>query len=248
MSGLIYRIFAVSKKKLFLLTFILFVFELLILLTAVSCNCGNLAKLDEGTVKSVQNMLCNVANYFAPFFILFIMIAVIVDTVSDDLRTHWRSYAYTLPVSALRYNAAFYIMIAAIGTSLIAFLTLCSAIVAYITDRNFTADSFKKILVLSSVVIIYSLIEYNLVSLVRNGKAAKAISVVTILAFIYGGFFILFRDLLKKDADQVAIIMQKKEQFEKFTDNISPYLPFILIGAFVLNWFISVKLTQRREK
>ncbi len=236
-----------SKKPLFIQTFILFIFEFLMIMTAVSGNCGNISKLGEGPVSSIDYALFNLSIYLSPFFIPVITTELIFHSVSNDYCTRWRSYSYTLPVSAWKYNSAFYISVLAAGTFLTVIIVLSSLILSVISNIEYTGKILCSTLFLSSILILYSIITYNILLLTKSEKAAKAISAFAIAGLFNFVFIIFFNELLDENVNEAEILKQKIESFNNFVQNISPLLPFIIIGSLALNWFISVKLTQRRE-
>lgn len=255
MKGLIYRILVITKKQLIYGAVLIAAFIILGLLFGASYRFGNLKLImlilePDSSADDIQNSIKGIANAMV-FMVLMGIITVMgqgLTTVTEDYKTKWNSFAYTLPVTPRQTAAATYILlIIEYAVSFVIFL-LSAVMINRFFGLSLTMKNIGNYSMTMLGALIVVLILYN-ISL-RFGGEQKAIlillcsvyvAIIVIMAAVAALHDKIPEYILKPIVNTLiaAFIMFRKTMF---------LFPVYSAAAIALCFHRSVELIERREK
>ena len=260
MSGLLYRIFHISKKR-FIMTFCIMAgFDIMGVLVMLSADFGNISKLPAEELPKIKDTIYMLFLYPSALMGSFIMDSV-CRTVKSDISTRWKSYAYTLPVKPVKYSGAFFIMFFLGFLVSAAAVMVHAVIISAVAHRELTVNSLKILMALLLMCLFAAMLKYLLLLLTRSEKAANAVLIAVPLAIYFAVesyFFYIIDQFDEKTAglsDEAAksiafdaFLVEKFMDMKGFWEEVLHMLPFVLADLIILIFYLSVKRIERREK
>lgn len=194
MKGLVYRIFIISRKTIISGFVTMLAFIALGILFGASSRFGNLRLImlcsDPDLTEAKLNESIAAVAKTSVYMVLFGVIVILTQsliTVTEDTRTKWKSFAYTLPVSPRKAVAAAYIvMLAEYAAAFLLFL-ISAAVIYGFFGMSLTLKDIAAYATLMLAGFIAILISYN--TALRFGGEQKALLIL--FAIVYGAFMLI---------------------------------------------------------
>ncbi len=257
-KGIIYRELYLNRKR-YIVGFVVYIAMLFIgVLIRMSMSFGNLAHDDEEVLNSMDMITYYMFTLATPL-ILIISFAETPEIIVSDHKTNWTRFSYTFPISTKKM-ALYKTGISACGyliSVIISILNFC--IFCSLCNRKFDVFNFKIMMI---VMFVFELTTANEQILTYKFKNITLTQVVTGLIFtvmlMAGGLGIAV--YMGKAIDKYAIDIENDDMsgMDMFLDELADklknimdvfviFVPFLIVGIFVLEYFLTKKILSRRE-
>lgn len=255
MKGLIYREIYLARKNYFF-GFVSYLIVILFgVLARISMLHGNLAKLSEETYNAVDKN-----TYYAftllPALLLFFSLMGEGGVIVSDYKSKWNMFSYTLPVSEKKQAAVKYgIKAAAMVVSLLLSM-LNAAVIGELCGKGFDFGVIKYIFAVMLVAVLFSCAATPMYVKYRSSNAGT-LRIFGVCAVIYVIIMIFLQRQLQDFVESHSDISEDKamdlfadrlvDSAEKLRDVIFIVMPIIIIAAFALGFYFTVRFLKRRE-
>lgn len=268
MRGMIYRELHIAKKYYIINIAVFLMIMLLEVLVMLSMKYGNLATMEREDFETLDTATYYIFTYLIPvvFFILLNEGSVII----SDAKSKWTLFSYATPVSVYKKAGVKFIIKI---SSLIIALSLSfinAAIVANLNGKSIDKMFVQIIFIIAAITVFVSCL--TMPFLIRCKTEKQAGTVGSVIGFIMIGsfYFAMYRLIsnLKETVYSDATLQMSEEELEIFfnensadiilqrvleivtslRDTLSTIAPFVIIGALVGSYFLTVMQMKRREK
>ncbi len=258
-KGIIYREIYLNRKR-YIIGFAVYIAMIFIgVLFRMSMSFGNLAHADEEVFKSVDMVTYNMFTLATPV-ILIISFAEAPEIIVSDYKTNWLKFSYTFPITP-KETALYKTAISVAGylfsviVSIINFCIFCP-----LCDRKFDVFNFKIMMIIMFVFALITATEQLLTCKFKNITLTQMVtSLIFTLAFGIVGLttaVYLSKGMKKYSADIESGDMSGMDTFSEnlfeklkdFLDIFVIFVPFMIVGVFVLEYFLTKSILSRREK
>lgn len=257
-KGIIYRELYLNRKRC-IVGFVIYTAMLFIgILVRMSMSFGNLAHADEEVFRSMDVVTYYMFTLATPI-ILIISLAETPEIIVSDYRTNWTKFSYTFPISP-KEMALYKTGISACGymisviVSIINFCIFCP-----LCDRKFDVFNFKIMMILMLVFALTTATEQILTHKFKNVTLTQMVTslIFTVILMSGGLGMVLYmkKGMKKYSVDIESGDMSGMETFigelidklKDFLDVFVIFVPFLIVGVFVLEYFLTKKILSRRE-
>ncbi len=257
-KGIIYRELYLNRKR-YIVGFAVYIAMLLIgVLLRMSMRFGNLADTGEEVFKGMDMMTYYMFTLATPV-ILIISLAETPEIIVSDHQTNWLKFSYTFPIST-KEMALYKTGISAVGylisviVSIVNFCIFCP-----LCDRKFDVFNFKIMTIIMFAFALTTATEQLLTYKFRNVTVTQMVTSLiftVILVSVSFGMVIYSKSILKEYIDNPdkteyeafeVIINGTIENLKNFLDVFVVFVPFLIVGIFVLEYFLTKKILSRRE-
>lgn len=256
MRGLIYRELYLARKNYIFGMVSYLMFLLFGVLVRISMLHGNLAKLSEDTYNSVDKSTYYIFT-FLPALLLFFALMGEGGVIVSDYKSKWNLYSYTLPVSEKKQAAVKYCIKAAAMFISLLLSIINAAVIGALCGKGLDIRMIKYILVIMFVVTVISCaatpmyVKYrssNAVTLRIIGVCIALYAIVIVSIIKYMQSFMNNHSDMDPDAVMELFVHDFFESACKFKDMFVAVIPVIIVAAFALGFYFTVRLLKRREK
>lgn len=257
-KGIIYRELYLNRKR-YIVGFVIYTAMLFIgILVRMSMSFGNLAHADEEVFRSMDVVTYYMFTLATPI-ILIISLAETPEIIVSDYRTNWTKFSYTFPISP-KEMALYKTGISACGylisviVSIVNFCIFCP-----LCDRKFDVFNFKIMMILMLVFALTTATEQILTYKFKNVTLTQMVTslIFTVILMSGGLGMVLYmkKGMKKYSVDIESGDMSGMETFigelidklKDFLDVFVIFVPFLIVGVFVLEYFLTKKILSRRE-
>lgn len=258
-KGIIYREVYLNRKR-YIVGFAVYLAMIFIgVLFRMSMSFGNLAHVDEEIFNSVDVVTYYMFTLATPV-ILIISFAETPEIIVSDYKTNWLKFSYTFPI-APKESALYKTAISFVGylfsviVSIINFCIFCP-----LCDRKFDVFNFKIMMIIMFALALMTTTEQLMTYKFKNVTLTQMVtSFIFTLAFGIVGLAMtiyLSKGIKKYSAEiesgdmsgMEALIENLFEKLKDFLDIFVIFVPFLIVGIFVLEYFLTKKILSRREK
>lgn len=240
LKGLFFRELYLSRKSYISFALIILLYSVISSLVLLSLKIGNLSLLEDAEEmrEEMYLMLTYVTSAFCGFFSM-----TVIDVIHVDMNTKWLGFIYASPIKEEKYMAIKFALMLIFNLVNIAFSVIIGLIFFGIEGASFTYENFAVIMCITAVMDIG--ISYFAVLSVafKDMNTASTVFVATFMIFFIS--FIIF--FITNFSSKLSA-----EKVEAFIMSVclktAPFTPFIIIAAFLIGYFISVKFVKRRHK
>ncbi len=257
-KGIIYRELYLNRKR-YIVGFVIYTAMLFIgILVRMSMSFGNLAHADEEVFRSMDVVTYYMFTLATPI-ILIISLAETPEIIVSDYRTNWTKFSYTFPISP-KEMALYKTGMSACGymisviVSIINFCIFCP-----LCDRKFDVFNFKIMMILMLVFALTTATEQILTHKFKNVTLTQMVTSLIFTVILIGisfGMIIYSKSILKEYIDSPdkledgafeIIVNGMIDNIKNFIDVFIIVVPFLIVGVFVLEYFLTKKILSRRE-
>ena len=257
-KGIIYREIYLNRKR-YIAGFAVYIVMLIMgVLLRMSMSFGNLAHADEEVFKGMDMMTYYMFTLATPL-ILIISLAETPEIIVSDQQTNWLKFSYTFPIST-KEMALYKTGISAVGylisviVSIVNFCIFCP-----LCNRKFDVFNFKIMIVIMFVFALTTATEQVFTYKFKNVTVTQMVTSLiftVILMSVSFGIMIYSKSVLKeyidspdKVEDEAFEIIVKGiiDSLKNFIDVFVIFVPFLIVGIFVLEYFLTKKILNRRE-
>lgn len=258
-KGIIYRELYLNRKRYIsgFATYIALVF--IGVLVRMSMNFGNLAHIDEESFKSMDTITYYMFTLLTPMM-LIISFAEAPEIIVSDHKSNWTGFSYTFPISPkemalYKTGISFTGYLISVIISIINFCIFCP-----LCDRKFDIFNFKIMIVAMLCLCITTATEQILTYKFKNITLTQVVtSIIFVVIYMAGGLGIAVYigkaidkysiDIENGDMSGMDIFLDElTDKLKNFMDVFVIFVPFLMVGIFVLEYFLTKKILSRREK
>lgn len=257
-KGIVYRELYLNRKR-YIVGFVVYIAMLFIgVLVRMSMDFGNLAHAEEDVFKSMDMVTYYMFTLATPL-ILIISFAETPEIIISDHMTNWTRFSYTFPIST-KEAALYKTGISACGylisviVSIVNFCIFCP-----LCDRKFDVFNFKIMMIVMFVSALSATIQQILIYKFKNITLAQTVTSLIFTVILVGvsfGMMIYSKSILKEYIDSPdktedeafeIIVNGIIDNIKNFIDVFVIFVPFLIVGIFVLEYFLTKKILNRRE-
>lgn len=257
-KGIIYRELYLNRKR-YIVGFVVYIAMLFIgVLLRMSMSFGNLANADEEVFKSMDMVTYYMFTLATPV-ILIISLAETPEIIVSDHQTNWTRFSYTFPISP-KETALYKTGISACGylisviVSIVNFCIFCP-----LCNRKFDVFNFKIMMIIMFAFALTTATEQILTYKFRNVTLTQTVTSLIFTVILIGvsfGIMVYSKILLKEYVDNPdkiedeafeIIVNGMIDSLKNFMDIFVIFVPFLIVGIFVLEYLLTKKILSRRE-
>ncbi|MDE6540055.1 MAG: hypothetical protein K2K66_07680 [Ruminococcus sp.] len=257
-KGIIYRELYLNRKR-YIVGFVVYVAMIFIgILVRMSMNFGNLAHADEEVFTGMDMVTYYMFTLATPM-ILIISFAETPEIIVSDHKSNWTRFSYTFPISP-KETALYKTGISFTGYLISVFISIINfCIFCKLCNRKFDLFNFKIMIVLMFCFGLATTTEQLLTYKFRNVTLTQTVTSLiftVIFVAVGGGMAVYLGKGMKKYSVEIASgDMSEMDMFfedltaklQNFMDVFVIFVPFLIIGIFALEYFLTKKILDRRE-
>lgn len=258
-KGIIYRELYLNRKR-YIVGFAMYVAMVFIgVLIRMSMNFGNLAHTDEEVLNSMDMITYYMFTLATPL-ILIISFAETPEIIVSDYKTNWTRFSYTFPISPkemalYKTGISFTGYLISVIISIINFFIFGS-----LCDRKFDVFNFKIMMIVMFAFCLTTATEQILTYKFKNITLTQVVtSLIFTVMLMAGGLGIAVYlgkgmkkysvDIENGDMSEMDIFFDElADKLKSIMDVFVIFVPFLIVGIFVLEYFLTKKILSRREK
>ncbi|MCM1314535.1 MAG: hypothetical protein NC040_08995 [Muribaculaceae bacterium] len=258
-KGIIYRELYLNRKR-YIIGFAMYIAMLFIgILVRLSMNFGNLAHAD-GEVFTGMDVVTYYMFTLATPMILIISFAETPEIIFSDYKTNWTRFSYTFPISSkemalYKTGISFTGYLISVIISIVNFCIFCP-----LCDRKFDIFNFKIMIILMFCFCIATTTEQILTYKFKNVTLTQTVTSLiftVIFVAVGGGMTVYISKAMDKYSAQIQngdmsgmdiFLEDLTDKLRNFMDVFIIFVPFLIVGIFVLEYFLTKKILSRREK
>jgi len=258
-KGIIYRELYLNRKR-YIVGFAVYIAMIFIgILIRMSMDFGNLAHADEEVFKSMDGVTYYMFTLATPL-ILITSFAQTSEIIVSDYKTNWLKFSYTFPITPketalYKTEISFAGYLFSVIVSIINFCIFCP-----LCDRKFDVFNFKIMMIVMFVLALMTATEQILTYKFKNITLTQMVTSL-IFTSIFIAVGLIMAVYLSKGMKKYSVEIESSdmsgmntfidELFDKlkdFLDIFVIFVPFLIVGIFVLEYFLTKKILSRREK
>ncbi|MDE6666355.1 MAG: hypothetical protein K2K14_09265 [Ruminococcus sp.] len=258
-KGIIYRELYLNRKR-YIVGFAMYVAMVFIgVLIRMSMNFGNLAHTDEEVLNSMDTITYYMFTLATPL-ILIISFAETPEIIVSDYKTNWTKFSYTFPISP-KEMALYKTGISFTGyliSVIISIINFC--IFGSLCDRKFDVFNFKIMMIMMFALCLTTATEQILTYKFKNITLTQVVTSLIFTVIFIGGSLVIavyFGNVMKElnisdpdnfDEKMDIFLDELADKLKNIMDVFVIFVPFLMVGIFVLQYFLTKKILSRREK
>ncbi|MDE6781473.1 MAG: hypothetical protein K2J40_08450 [Ruminococcus sp.] len=258
-KGLIYREVYLNRKR-YIVGIVVYIAMLFIgILIRMSMRFGNLANVDEEVFNGMDIVTYYMFTLATPL-ILILSFSETPEIIVSDNASGWSKFSYTFPITSKEMALHKTCMtmggyLISVVISIINFLICCP-----LCDRKFDVFNFKIMTILMFVTCLSTALEQILTYKFKNITLTQTVTslIFTVIFMASGlGIAVYIGNAIKKyNVDIENGDMSAMDAFlDSFADKLKNILdvfvilvPFLIVGIFALEYLLTKKILDRREK
>lgn len=258
-KGIIYREVYLNRKRYIIGVAVYVAMIFICVLIRMSMSFGNLAHIDEETFKSVDMITYYMFTLATPL-IMILSFAETPELIVSDHKSNWSKFSYTFPISPkemalYKTGISFMGYLISVVVSIINFCIFCP-----FCDRKFDVFNFKIMVALMFVTCVTTALEQILTYKFNNVTLTQVVtSLIFMVIFGIGslGIALNIGDAMKKYSIDIengdmsgmnTFLDDFMGKMQKFLDVFVIFVPFLIVGIFALEYVLTKKILDRREK
>lgn len=258
-KGLIYREVYLNRKRYIIGIAVYIAMVLIGILVRMSMSFGNLAHADEEVFNSMDTITYYMFTLATPF-ILILSFAETPELIVSDHKSNWSKFSYTFPISPkemalYKTGIAFTGYLISVVISIINFCIFCP-----LCDRKFDVFNFKIMTALMFVTCITTALEQIITYKFKNVTLTQVVTslIFTVIFGLCGlGIAVYLGSVIKKysidiengDMSEInALLDSYADKLKNILDVFVILVPFLILGIFALEYLLTKKILDRREK
>ena len=243
-KGLLYREWKLLRKYLGLLFGIFFGLFMLHVLILLSYRCGNLSHNLTEDMEKFRTAIGNM--FFLEEIILLLGASAFAQTLYNDVRTKWCTFAYTLPGGGRQSVLARFIGMGIYLLAAMAAGALAAIVLSAVRGRSLSGDEWKLLVFIGMVFCSISGIGLVIAHLTKSQN--KSIAIYLIVVVIIAGVFLA---QLLQTQDEAELLRKLLGWKDSLMDFVSRFTAVSVAAALVIYagcCLLTVKIVQRKEK
>lgn len=257
-KGIIYRELYLNRKR-YMVGFVVYVAMIFIgILVRMSMNFGNLAHADEEVFTGMDMVTYYMFTLATPM-ILIISFAETPEIIVSDHKSNWTRFSYTFPISPketalYKTGISFMGYLISVIISIINFFIFCK-----LCNRKFDIFNFKIMIILMFCFCLATtteqLLTYKFCNVTLTQTITSLIFTVIFVAVALSMTVYISKGMKKYSVDIENGDMSGMDMFLEdltgklgnFMDVFVIFVPFLIVGIFALEYFLTEKILDRRE-